>query len=165
LDVPLLAVEIYEETDLDERWAVDWSDEGTSPTTHGPGGEGIYPEEEGIYAEYDEDEGAFIMPEPKVDMREHPYEGLGPETDVIDHPSHYAEAGIPSGIECWDWYELAMTEEEFTGHMKGNVLKYTFRAGRKQNAIEDLEKARAYLKRWITYLNGDRTVHMRGKKR
>jgi len=86
------------------------------------------------------------------------------EEDVVLHPNHYAEADIPSGIECWDWYELAMTEEEITGHFKGNALKYIFRAGKKGNAIQDLEKARNYLARWIGYLNGDRTVHMRGKK-
>jgi hypothetical protein len=83
--------------------------------------------------------------------------------DLIDHPSHYAKADIPSGIECWDWYELAMTEEEFIGHMKGNVLKYVFRAGRKEDGKQDLEKAGAYLKRWLSYLDGDRTVHLKGK--
>ena len=86
------------------------------------------------------------------------------EEDVVLHPNHYAEADIPSGIECWDWYELAMTEEEVTGHFKGNALKYIFRAGRKGDAIQDLDKARNYLARWIGYLKGDRTVHMRGKK-
>jgi hypothetical protein len=83
--------------------------------------------------------------------------------EVIDHPAHYAKADIPSGIECWDWYELAMTEEEFIGHMKGNVLKYVFRAGRKEDGKQDLEKARAYLKRWLSYLDGNRTVHLKGK--
>jgi hypothetical protein len=87
-----------------------------------------------------------------------------PDREVIDHPSHYAEANIPSGIECWDWYELAMTAEEFIGHMKGNVLKYVFRAGRKSDGAQDLEKAGAYLKRWLSYLDGNRTVHMKGKK-
>jgi hypothetical protein len=86
--------------------------------------------------------------------------------DMVDQPSHYANADIPSGIECWDWYELALTEEEFRGHMKGNALKYLFRAGRKDPAktVEDLEKIRAYVKRWITFEKGDRTVWMRGKK-
>jgi len=107
-----------------------------------------------LVADYDEEEEAFIMPEPLVE----------PAEDMVDHPAHYAEANIPSGIECWDWYELAMTEAEFTGHMKGNVLKYVFRAGKKSNAIEDLEKARAYLKRWITYVEGHRTVHMKGQR-
>ena len=105
-----------------------------------------------IKADFDEEKQAFIRPEPKV------------EEDVVLHPNHYAEADIPSGIECWDWYELAMTAAEVTGHFKGNALKYIFRAGKKGDAIEDLEKARNYLARWIGYLKGDRTVHMRGKK-
>jgi hypothetical protein len=107
-----------------------------------------------LEADYDEASDSYIMPEPKVEEA----------PDMIDQPDHYAKAEIPSGIECWDWYELAMTEEEFAGHMKGNVLKYTFRAGRKEDAVQDLEKARAYMKRWIKYLNGERTVHMRGHK-
>jgi hypothetical protein len=105
-------------------------------------------------AEHDAETNSYVKPEPKVEEA----------PDMIDHPAHYAEANIPSGIECWDWYELAMTPEEFTGHMKGNVLKYIFRAGKKQYIVEDLEKARAYLKRWTKYLNGERTVHMKGKK-
>jgi hypothetical protein len=141
-----------------------------------------------IEAEYDEGTDSYIMPEPKVepmvvppckasltgDMQD--CEGcdnclpkgvaadVGAEPEVINYPAHYADADIPSGIECWDWYELAMTAGEFTGHMKGNVLKYVFRAGRKNDAVEDLEKARAYLKRWIKYLNGERTVHMKGQR-
>lgn len=87
-------------------------------------------------------------------------------TDYIGHPSHYAKADIPSGIECWDHYELAMTEEEFRGAMKNNIYKYIFRAGRKDPAktVEDLKKARSYLTRWIQYAEGDRTVWMKGRK-
>jgi hypothetical protein len=48
--------------------------------------------------------------------------------------------------------------------MKGNVLKYVFRSGRKDDGVQDLEKAGAYLKRWLSYLDGNRTVHMKGKK-
>jgi hypothetical protein len=112
-----------------------------------------------IVADYDKELDSYLLPDPLVEL-EHLDEV---EEDMVLHPNHYAEADIPSGIECWDWYELAMTEAEVTGHFKGNALKYIFRAGRKRDAIEDLEKAR-YLARWIGYLKGDRTVHMRGKK-
>lgn len=117
----------------------------------------------GALEEREPDAGAGfdLGPEEAADLP--PNELLAGE-DVVLHPNHYAEADIPSGIECWDWYELAMTEAEVTGHFKGNALKYIFRAGKKGNAIEDLEKARNYLARWIGYLNGNRTVHMRGKK-
>jgi hypothetical protein len=115
-----------------------------------------YVEAVGIEAEQ-LDDGSWLIPSPKVEPL--------PEDD-IDHPSHYAEAGIPSGIECWDHYELSMTEEEFAGAMKNNIYKYVFRAGRKgtENAVKDLEKAGAYLKRWIKYLEGRRIVWMEGKK-
>jgi hypothetical protein len=111
----------------------------------------------------DHDHGMPLIVEEKSDFDEL-WDEAHAEPEVIDHPAHYAEADIPSGIECWDWYELAMTEEEFIGHMKGNVLKYVFRAGRKSDGAQDLEKAGAYLKRWLSYLDGDRTVHMKGKK-
>lgn len=88
------------------------------------------------------------------------------EKDQLDHPNYYTETGIPSGIEAWDHYELAMTPEEFQGAMKNNLYKYIFRAGHKgsETAIKDLKKAINYLKRWISYLEGNRIVWMRGTK-
>ena len=44
--------------------------------------------------------------------------------------------------------EAALTEEEFKGYIKGNVLKYTWRENYK-NKIEDLKKAAWYLNRLI----------------
>jgi len=140
----------------DYRRECDIDEDTIMPDELGPEEAAMLPPDEDfkpmpLVAAYDDQEEAFIRPEPVVE-------------DVVLHPNHYAEAEIPSGIECWDWYELAMTEEEITGHFKGNALKYIFRAGRKGDAIQDLEKARNYLARWIGYLKGDRTVHMRGKK-
>ena len=60
-------------------------------------------------------------------------------TDAIN-PPHYQRH--PSGVECI----------EITEHMNfclGNAIKYIWRAGLKNNAIEDLEKARWYLDREI----------------
>jgi hypothetical protein len=60
-------------------------------------------------------------------------------TDAIN-PPHYQDH--PSGIQC-----IQITE-----HMNfclGNAIKYIWRAGLKNNAIEDLEKARWYLDREI----------------
>jgi len=60
-------------------------------------------------------------------------------TDAIN-PPHYQNH--PSGIQC-----IQITE-----HMNfclGNAIKYIWRAGLKNNAIEDLEKARWYLDREI----------------
>mgnify|MGYP003642698884 CR=1 FL=1 len=44
--------------------------------------------------------------------------------------------------------EAALTEEEFKGYVKGNVLKYTWRENYK-NKLEDLKKAAWYLNRLI----------------
>ena len=58
--------------------------------------------------------------------------------DPVHHPSHYTSH--PSGVECI----------EVTEHMNfcvGNAMKYLWRAGLKNDAIEDLEKARWYVER------------------
>jgi hypothetical protein len=68
-------------------------------------------------------------------------EGAGPrQPDLINHPPHYTEH--PSGVEC-----IQITE-----HMNfcvGNAIKYLWRAGKKSDAIPDLEKARWYVDREI----------------
>jgi hypothetical protein len=63
-------------------------------------------------------------------------------------PHHYTTREL----ECWDWYEKAMTREEFVGAMKNNIWKYTYRAGNKEDAVGDLQKAITYIERWIRYL-------------
>jgi len=61
-------------------------------------------------------------------------------TDNVNHPTHYT--GHPSGIEC-----IQITEH--MGFCLGNAMKYIWRADLKNDAIEDLEKARWYLTREI----------------
>lgn len=61
-------------------------------------------------------------------------------SDPVNHPPHYKSH--PSGIEC-----IQITE-----HMSfclGNAIKYIWRADLKNDAIEDLKKARWYLDREI----------------
>ncbi len=70
------------------------------------------------------------------------------ERDMTDHPEHYTNRKM----ECWDWYEKAMTPEEFVGAMKNNIWRYTYRCGYKDDAIQDLTKAIRYLERWIRFI-------------
>jgi hypothetical protein len=42
-----------------------------------------------------------------------------------------------------------MSNEEFCGYLKGNVLKYVWRYRYKGKPVEDLKKARWYLDRLI----------------
>lgn len=64
--------------------------------------------------------------------------------DPINSPAHYAEGRSYEPIDVIEDWEL--------GYHLGNALKYISRAGRKQNQLEDLKKARWYLDREISSL-------------
>lgn len=61
--------------------------------------------------------------------------------DNVKHPAHYCDGGI----ETIDYIRAKLTPEEFIGYCKGNALKYISRAGKKDDASEDLAKAAVYL--------------------
>lgn len=60
--------------------------------------------------------------------------------DSVNHPSHYTSH--PSKIEC-------ITITEHLNFCVGNAMKYLWRAGLKNDALEDLKKAEWYIKREI----------------
>ena len=62
--------------------------------------------------------------------------------DAVNKPSHYQ-----GEIECIDAIKSSMTKEQYTGYLKGNIMKYLWRFERK-NGIEDLKKANVYLN-WL----------------
>ena len=63
--------------------------------------------------------------------------------DPVNHPSHYT----------FGKYEvLDVIEDWGLNYNRSCVIKYVARAGRKQNELEDLKKARFYLDREITNL-------------
>ncbi len=69
---------------------------------------------------------------------------------VIDRPKHYTNH--PSGVEC-----IQITE-----HMNfnlGNAIKYIWRAGLKNSALEDLKKAAWYIDREIKRVGNDENNH------
>lgn len=59
-----------------------------------------------------------------------------PEKDMVNSPEHYKVGGI----EVIDFIKAKLTPEEFRGYLKGNVLKYTSRAGHKDDAAQDIGK-------------------------
>lgn len=67
--------------------------------------------------------------------REYRYLGEESAPDAVRHPNHYT--WLP-GIECID------VARHFP-YCLGAAIKYIWRAGRKGDEIEDLEKAREYL--------------------
>ena len=62
------------------------------------------------------------------------------------NPDHYSSNG-GSSIECVDAIRAALGEQGFMCFCAGNVMKYVWRASRK-NGREDLRKAQVYLE-WM----------------
>lgn len=69
--------------------------------------------------------------------------------DAVHHPSHYTLPGLD--VESIDVIRAVLTPEEFKGWCKGNALKYSLRAGRKDptKEVQDLAKAGVFLS-WVT---------------
>lgn len=63
----------------------------------------------------------------------------------------YYKAG---GVETIDYLHAFLTEDEFNGFCKGNIIKYVSRANRK-NGVEDIRKARSYVGYLITSMEGE----------
>ena len=61
------------------------------------------------------------------------------ETEKVNHPAHYQ-----GKHECIDVMRTMFGDEAVKGFCRCNAYKYRFRAGRKDNADEDIEKAEWY---------------------
>lgn len=71
---------------------------------------------------------------------------LEPASDMVNHPSHYADTDLPA--EVIDIIEPTIKNyPSEVGYHVGNVIKYLLRAPYKNNLKEDVEKAEFYLKR------------------
>lgn len=71
------------------------------------------------------------------------------KSDPVNHPAHYTDGKI----EVIDFIE----DKKLPYHL-GNCIKYICRAGKKDpgKTIEDLEKARWYLNRYIEKLSAEK---------
>lgn len=67
--------------------------------------------------------------------------------DSVRHPAHYCE-----GRKYEPWKVISDWGLNFN---LGSVVKYISRAGRKRNALEDLEKAKQYLEFEIEKIRGE----------
>jgi hypothetical protein len=59
----------------------------------------------------------------------------------VNNPKHYNTGEV----ECIDAIASALSLEELKGFVKGNIIKYIWRASYKEKEVEDLQKARWYL--------------------
>lgn len=69
----------------------------------------------------------------------------GKPIEAVNHPPHYNQ--VP-GIECID------VVEHFS-FLRGNAIKYLWRAGAKGDVVTDLKKAAWYIQREIDNLTRD----------
>jgi len=64
--------------------------------------------------------------------------------------NHYTDMKV----QPWDVLQVVLSEEEYIGFLKGNIIKYSLRQGRKANS-DDAAKARHYMEKLAEY----RVVH------
>ena len=69
--------------------------------------------------------------------------------DLVEHPAHYTDGGI----ETIDFLAAKLTKEEFVGYLKGNVLKYGSRLGKKGDIEVDAGKMAWYATKLRDVLN------------
>ena len=67
------------------------------------------------------------------------------KVDPVNNPSHYT-AGKEEVIDIID---KSLSDQEYIGYLKGNILKYLLRFGKKKGAAatEDIGKASWYINR------------------
>lgn len=66
------------------------------------------------------------------------------QSDLISNPKHYQLIG---DLEAIDVIERALTPEQLKGYLIGSFLKYRLRAGKKDDALQDLAKSEWYRQR------------------
>ncbi len=64
---------------------------------------------------------------------------------AVNSPQHYTQGNM----ETIDMIKESLTEEEFSGYLKGNILKYVCRYKHKGMPLKDLMKSRWYLDKLV----------------
>lgn len=64
------------------------------------------------------------------------------EADMVTSPPHYNDGEI----ECLDAIASALGPDGFLSYCQGQIIKYTWRAGKKNDLTEDIRKAIFYAK-------------------
>ena len=73
----------------------------------------------------------------------------------MKEPDYYVSNGLsPIGA----FKQGLISEDEYRGFLIGNIIKYTIRAGKKDNAVEDLNKARNYIDFYIELVKSEPTI-------
>lgn len=65
--------------------------------------------------------------------------------------THYTS----STVQPWEAMEAWMSPTEFSGFLRGNVIKYLARANKKGSPMQDLLKAQHYMNKLIEFEQGE----------
>jgi len=68
--------------------------------------------------------------------------------DPVNHPPHYTAGAV----ECIDAIESALGADGFAAYCRGQVVKYLWRAGKKDDTLQDAKKAQWYVNRLVQTL-------------
>ena len=69
-------------------------------------------------------------------------------SDAVNHPPHYQ-----GKVECIDAIASALGHDAFIAFLRGQVIKYMWRLGRKGDALEDAKKGKWYASRLVEELS------------
>ena len=64
---------------------------------------------------------------------------------AVNSPQHYTQGSM----ETIDMIKESLTDEEFSGYLKGNILKYVCRYKHKGMPLKDLMKSQWYLEKLV----------------
>lgn len=64
-------------------------------------------------------------------------------SDMVNHPPHYTGGAI----ECIDYIQDVLAEQEYIGYLRGQIIKYQHRLMVKENPLQDLQKLQWYARR------------------
>ena len=67
---------------------------------------------------------------------------------VTPAPPNYYDKHYDGAIQPIELMQLILTPEEFKGFLKGNIIKYTMRCGKKDDPEKEFTKIRRY-KQWL----------------
>lgn len=73
------------------------------------------------------------------------YYAADSDFDAVEKPKHYTDGSI----EFIQAAESVLSPEEYMGFLRGNVLKYVWRCGKKGNSLQDAKKAKWYIEKFI----------------
>ena len=71
--------------------------------------------------------------------------------DPVNHPSHYTQGGV----ECIEAIEAALGPQGFIAFLRGQVIKYNWRLGKKDLPVQDAKKALWYGELLVSKLQED----------